>query len=81
MPQNPELRHTAVEQLATISWNEGGTILIKNIYKYTSNISGSDPYWFRQRRELISQLEKEGLQGTLLSSLSASDNHWKDIMS
>ena len=44
MPQNTELRHTTVEELETISWNEGGTILIKNIYKYTSNISVIDPY-------------------------------------
>ena len=53
---------------------------MQNIYKYTSNITGSDTYWFQSRRESISQAEQEGLKGTLSWTLSAADNHWKDLM-
>ena len=80
MRQNPELQHTTISELAAISRNEGGRRFVQNIYKYTSNISGSDPYWFQRRRELIAQAEQEGLKGTLFWTLSAADNHWKDIM-
>ena len=47
MRQNPELRNTTVKEIVTIAWNEGGRSLIQNIYKYNSNISGSDIYWFQ----------------------------------
>ena len=78
--QNPELQHTSISELATLSRNGGSRNFLQSIYKYTSNITGSDPYWFQRRRELIAQAEQEGLKGTLFWTLSAADNHWKDLM-
>ena len=49
MRQNPELQHTTVTELADLFWNEGGRLFVKNIYKYTSNSTESDPYWFHRR--------------------------------
>ena len=43
MRKNIELQHTTVAELAALSWNEGGRRFFQNIYKYTSNIMGSDP--------------------------------------
>jgi hypothetical protein len=80
MRQHPELQHTTVAELAALSRHDGGRDFMQNIYKYTSNISGSDPYWFQRRRELTAQAEQEGLKGTLFWTLSAADNHWRDIM-
>ena len=44
MRQNPYLQHTTIEELAALSQNEGDRRFIQNIYKYTSNITGTDPY-------------------------------------
>ena len=75
MSKNPELKNTTVRELAALSRNVGGTKFVQQIYKYTANISGSDPYWFQRRRELIHQAEQEGLKGTLFWTFSAADNH------
>ena len=51
-----------------------------NIYKYTHNTNGSDPYWFQRRGELIAQAEQEGQKVNIFWTLYVADNHWKDIM-
>ena len=66
--------------MAALSRNEGGRGFFQNIYRYTSYIIGSDPYWFQQRREFISQSEQVGLKGTLFWTLSTADIHWRDLM-
>ena len=66
--------------MSDLSWNEGGRRFIQNIYKYTSNITGSDPNWFQRRRELTAQSEQEGPKGTLFGDLCAYYNHWRDLM-
>ena len=66
--------------MEALSWNEGGRRFVQNIYKYTSNITGSDPNWFQRRRELTAQSEQEGPKGTLFWDLCAYYNHWRDLM-
>jgi len=65
MRQHNELRHTTVEELANLLRTNGAQSLVQNIYKYTANIHGNDPYWFQRRREIMAQAEQEGLRGTL----------------
>ena len=69
--QSVELRQTTVEELIAMSRNPRGREFINQIYKYTANITGSDPYWFQRRREMIAQANQEGLSGTLFWTFSA----------
>ena len=69
-----------MQKLAALSRNAGAASLVKHIYKYVPNITGSDPYWFTRRRELIAQENQEGLSGTLFFTFSAADNHWRKLM-
>ena len=50
MRQNPELQHSNVAYFSTLERHEGGRRFMQNIYKSTSNITGSDPYWFQHKR-------------------------------
>ena len=80
MRQSPELRFTTTEELSTLIRNGCVSTLVQQIYKYTANITGSDPYWFQRRRELMAQSNQEGLDGTLFWTFSAADNHWHHLM-
>jgi len=80
MRQHQELQYTTVGELANLLRTNGAQTLVQNIYKYTANIHGSDPYWFQRRRELMAQAEQQRLRGTLFWTFSAADNHWKDLM-
>ena len=46
MQHNPDLRHSSVQGIAKHIRNNGPASYVQYIYKYTSNITGSDPYWF-----------------------------------
>ena len=80
MRKNPDLQHNTVAELAALSWNEGGRRFVKNIYKYTSNFTGSEHYCFQRRREPIAQAEQEVPKGTLFWTFSDANNHWRYIM-
>ena len=66
--------------MEALSQNEGDRRFGQNIYKYTLNITGGDPYWFQRRRELIAQAEQEGLKGNMFWNFSATDNYWRYLM-
>ena len=59
MKKKTELQHTTVSELSALYYNEGGRRFAQNIYKYPSNITGSEPYWFQCRREIFAQAEHE----------------------
>ena len=45
---------------------------------FSANITGSDAYFAKAKRELESLMEEKGMP-TLWFTLSAADNHWKDL--
>ena len=48
MRQIPELPHSTVAKFSTLAGHVGGRSFMQNIYKYTSNITGSvTPIGFR----------------------------------
>ena len=61
MQKNPDLRHSSIQELAIHIRNNGSADYVQRIYKYTPNITGSDPYWFQRRWELTAQANQEGL--------------------
>ena len=75
MHQNYDMSHYSVEEPAALLRNVSEDSFVERVYKYTANIAGSDPYWFHKRRKLAAQDIQEGLQGTLLFTFSAADNH------
>ena len=76
---NQDLRHSIVQELATHIHNNGSEAHGLHIYKYTSNFTGSYPYWFQRRWELTAQVKQEGLQCTIFWTFSAKDNHFIPI--
>ena len=55
MRRNPELQHSTADAFYTLAGQKGGRRFVQNIYKYNSNITGNDTYWFQLRRGLIYQ--------------------------
>ena len=80
MKQNPDLIHSSIQELATHIWNNGSSAYVQHIYKYASNITGSDPYWFHRRWKLTAQSNQEGLQSTIFWTLSAAYNNWRPLI-
>ena len=81
MSKNDDLKNVTVEELSTLARNNvQNSALVQRIYKYTSNITGSDPFWFQRRRELVAQCDQEGLEGTIFWIFSVADNHWRNLM-
>ena len=66
MRKNEDLKSVIVEELLALARNSRvHSSLVQRICKYTSNITGSDPFWFQQRRELVAQCDQEGLEGII----------------
>ena len=80
MQQNLYLRNLSVQELATEILNNVSEAYIKSIYNHTSNITGSDPYWFHRRWKLTAQSNQEGLQSTIFWTLSAAYNNWRPLI-
>ena len=80
MHQNQDMSHSGVEEPAALLRNLSAEYFFQRVYKYTANITGSDPYWFHKRCKLVSQDNQEGLQGALFFTFSAADNHWKPLV-
>ena len=81
MSKNEDLKSVTVEELSALARNSlAHSSLVQRIYKYTSNVTGSDPFWFQRRRELVAQSDQEGLEGTIFWTFSAADNHWRNLM-
>ena len=80
MQQNLYLRNLSVQELATEILNNVSEAYIKSIYNHTSNITGSDPYWFQRRQELTTQSNQEVLQHTLFCNFLSADKHWRSLM-
>ena len=80
LQQNRDLHSTTIDELSTMLRNGTAPDLVQRIYKYTANVTGSDPYWFSRRRELTAQANQEGLAGVMFFTLSAADNHWQPLM-
>ena len=74
------MSHLSVEEPAALLINVSEDSFVQRVYKYTANITGSDPYWSHKRRKLTAQANHEGLQGTLLFTFSADDNHCKPLV-
>ena len=61
--------------------NEGGEELEKilgRMQKFNANISGSNAYFYKRRKELEALIQQEGLCSTWFT-FSAADNHWLDL--
>ena len=80
MHQNQYMSHLSVEEPVAILRNVSADYFVQRVYKYTANITGSNPYWFHKRRELTAQANQEGLQVTIFFTFSAADNHWKNLV-
>ena len=48
MHQYIELFHNSVQEIALKLQNDSDAVIVQKIYKNTSNITGSDPYWFHK---------------------------------
>ena len=80
LQQNRDYANYTVDDMLRVAENSNETDeLIRRIYKYTANISGSDPFWYQRRRELIAQSNQEGA-GTIFFTFSAADHHWHELM-
>ena len=80
MHQNQDMIHLSVEEPSALLRNFIEDSFAQRVYKYTANITGSYPYWFHKIRKLTAQANQEGLQGTLLFTFSAADNHCKPLV-
>ena len=78
--KNPEDDNLTEEELQSML-DEGGSKLEKLVGRmqtYNSNISGSNAYFNKKKRELHALIAQEGMC-TLWFTFSAADNHWKDL--
>ncbi len=55
-----------------------GEEIMKRMTAYSANITGSDSYWFKRRKELEATFEQKGC-ATVFFTFSYADNHWNDL--
>jgi hypothetical protein len=66
-----------LKNMLTQNTNEIG-YLMNRMSAYSSNITGSNSYWFQKRRELESIFEQKKC-ATVFFTFSFADNHWSDL--
>jgi hypothetical protein len=76
--QNPEEAALSMEELKAMAANGQLDSVISKMYSYTANVTGSDAYWSKRRRELEAIMQQKGL-GTAFFTVSFADNHWYDL--
>ena len=69
-----------VDDLKAMLRNGGvqASALVTRMLGYAANITGSDAHWHTRKKELQSTFATKGY-ATVFVTLSAADNHWKDL--
>jgi len=78
LKQNPTVGALSMDELKAIIQNGQIESIIMKMYAYTANITGSDSYWSKKRRELEAIMQQKKL-GTAFFTFSFADNHWTDL--
>ena len=78
LKQNPEEAALSMEELKAMAANGQLNSVFGKMYSYTANVTGSDAYWNKRRRELEAIMQQKGL-GTAFFTVSFADNHWHDL--
>ena len=80
LKRNKDMKNLTIAELAKLARERKTGDIAQRIFKYVANVTGSNPYWFARRRELIELSNQEGMESTLFFTFSAADNHWKKLM-
>jgi hypothetical protein len=76
--QNSEEAALSMEEVKAMAANGQLDSAISKIYSYTANVTGSDAYWSKWRREFEAIMQQKGL-GTAFFTVSFAYNHWHDL--
>jgi len=78
LKQNPTVDALSMDELKEIIRSGEIENVIMKMYAYTANVTGSDSYWSKRRRELEAVMQQKKL-GTAFFTFSIADNHWFDL--
>ena len=80
LKRNSSVFNMSENQLADIVRRNGIEYLqlVRGMQVFNANIVGSNSYYYKRRRELEALMECHGMP-TAWFTLSAADNHWKDL--
>ena len=78
--QNPNEANLTINELKSLINSGESDKLMKKMSAYSSNITGSDPYWHKRRSELEATFE-QCKPATCFFTFSYPDNHWDSLHS
>ncbi|RNA27124.1 ATP-dependent DNA helicase PIF1, partial [Brachionus plicatilis] len=78
MKQNPNESNLSVKDLKDLLKTGESDTFMKKMSAYSSNITGSDSYWYKRRIELQSTFEQMK-PASAFFTFSYPDNHWDDL--
>ena len=68
----------SIKELKESMSNGDSENIMRRMSSYSSNITGSDSYWYKRRCELESTFEQKK-PATIFFTFSYADNHWSDL--